>query len=155
MKIRLQATAPLLVSATVFLLPLTAPAPVETRTTGADTNSTFGTTSVKSNLAPRRKTVTITLTALTPPRPWKNAESKVITAALIAHDRPETEKDEPPVIVKGGMIRLLVDKKIFDIRLDSLSREDQNYVEELVFAIEEAEERKATPKENPKEKKDD
>ena len=41
------------------------------------------------------------------------------------------------------MIRLLKDKKIYNIPLESLSKEDQTYIEELVYAIQEAEEKKA------------
>ncbi len=84
-------------------------------------------------------------TALTPLRGWKNSESKVITAMLLAHRIPgqDIEKGDPPVIVLDGKIRLRKDKKTFLFPLKDLSREDQNYIQELIFAIQEQEEKKS------------
>ena len=74
----------------------------------------------------------------------------MITASLLAHDRPESEKGKPFLVVKEGMIRLLKDKKVFYVALDTLSKEDQAFVEEIVYAIEEAEEQKKAAAEEKK-----
>ena len=103
-----------------------------------------GSTDAGIRVKPPGPPIVITEVAITPQRAWKNTEGKVITGSLLAHrvEGVDIEKGDPPVIVREGHVRIYKDKKSFLYPLASLSKEDQNYIQELIFAIQEQEEKK-------------
>ena len=80
--------------------------------------------------APPKKTITRTITylALTKERQWINTAGKSILATLVAFDSGDKAKSVPPTIIKGGKIRLLKEKKVFLLPLDSLSPQHRSEV---------------------------
>ncbi len=77
-----------------------------------------------------RQTVTRTITylALTKERQWLNTSGKSIFATLVAFDSGNKAKSIPPTIIKAGKIRLLKDKKVFLLPLDTLSPKHRSEV---------------------------
>ena len=73
-------------------------------------------------------TRTITYLALTKERQWLNASGKSIFATLVAFDSGDKAKSIPPTIIKGGKIRLLKEKKVFLLPLDTLSPKHRSEV---------------------------
>ena len=80
--------------------------------------------------APPKKTITRTITylALTKERQWINTAGKSILATLVAFDSGDKAKSVPPTIIKGGKIRLLKEKNVFLLPLDTLSPKDRSEV---------------------------
>ena len=73
-------------------------------------------------------TRTITYLALTKERQWLNTSGKSIFATLVAFDSGDKAKSIPPTIIKGGKIRLLKEKKVFLLPLDTLSPKHRSEV---------------------------
>ncbi len=84
--------------------------------------------SVKPTPPRQPVTRTITYLALTKERQWLNASGKSIFATLVAFDAGDKTKSIPPTIIKAGKIRLLKEKKVFLLPLDTLAPEHRNDV---------------------------
>ena len=80
--------------------------------------------------APPKQTITRTITylALTNERQWLNTSGKSIFATLVAFDAGDKAKSIPPTIIKAGKIRLLKEKKVFLLPLDTLSPKHRSEV---------------------------
>ena len=80
--------------------------------------------------APPKQTITRTITylALTNERQWLNTSGKSIFATLVAFDTGDKAKSIPPTIIKAGKIRLLKEKKVFLLPLDTLSPKHRSEV---------------------------
>ena len=76
---------------------------------------------VKPSTPQKTITRTITYLALTKERQWLNTSGKSIMATLVAFDSGDKTKSIPPTIIKGGKVRLLKEKKVFLLPLDTLS----------------------------------
>jgi len=76
---------------------------------------------VKPSAPKKTITRTITYLALTKERQWLNASGKSIFATLVAFDSGDKAKSIPPTIIKDGKIRLLKEKKVFLLPLETLS----------------------------------
>jgi len=83
---------------------------------------------VKPSAPKKTITRTITYLALTKERQWLNTSGKSILATLVAFDSGDKAKFIPPTIIKGGKIRLLKEKKVFLIPLDTLSPKHRSEV---------------------------
>lgn len=105
--------------------------------------------------APEKTIVkTTTYITLSEARQWTSNEGKPLLAKLIAFEDIVTEStDQPdanqtammpttaPTLIKEGKIRLLVNRKPFELPLNKLSETDRNYVENLRSAMQ----KKAAP----------
>ncbi len=89
----------------------------------------------------------VTHIVLSDTRMWTNAEGKPLEAKLIAFEDlvVETPKGaaEPvmptppanPTVVRGGKIRLLVNRKPVETTLDKLSQTDREFIDQLKAAL--------------------
>jgi len=79
-------------------------------------------------------------------RQWTSSEGKPLLAKLIAFEEIVTDSTSAspqtpvlpttsPTLVKDGKVRLLVNKKPFEIVLDKLSQPDRDFIENLSSAI--------------------
>lgn len=91
---------------------------------------------------------TITYITLSESRQWTSSDGKSLLAKLIAFEDIVTEStDKPdanqsaamptntPTLIKDGKVRLLVNRKPFELALDKLSQPDRDFVENLRSAM--------------------
>lgn len=97
---------------------------------------------------------TITYITLSEARQWTSSDGKTLLAKIIAFEDIVTESADKseaqqtatmptttPTLIKDGKIRLLVNRKPFELALDKLSQPDRDFVENLRSAIQ----KKAVP----------
>lgn len=81
------------------------------------------------------------------PRIWTSGDGRTVSATLIAFEDLEAEAPvggpppqmpappERPTVVKDGKIRLLVNQKVMEMVLTSLSIDDQEFIDRMRVAI--------------------
>ncbi len=141
---------------TVTLAQVAIPATPKKFTTRSTGGQGGGTAVVSSdgrsiNLGPAASTPSpkiryTTHVALSDARQWKSTDGKSLVGKLIAFEDITFETDKgaqpPPVsppanptVVKDGKVRLLVDKKDYELPLDRLSEADRTFVEAIQDAL--------------------
>ena len=107
--------------------------PLPETPTAFETRNTGGNHEPEADFRKNRKVkpTKVKFTALTDPREWHDAKGKAIRGRLLAF---EAGDGKTRAAVQNGKVRLLVDgaKKFSLLSLDSLSREDQMFVRNLI-----------------------
>lgn len=99
--------------------------------------------------APEKPVVkTITYLTLSESRQWTSSDGKALLAKLIAFEDIVTESTDTtsapqppamptttPTLIKDGKVRLLVNRKPFELAVDRLSQPDRDFIENLRAAI--------------------
>jgi hypothetical protein len=111
------------------------------------TNTATGITQTKTEPVIR----TTTYIVLAPSRQWTNSEGKPLVAKLIAFEDITTETTKSaaaanptpqpsipgkPTVISDGKIRLMADKKPYEVALAKLSQADQDFVAMVKRAVE-------------------
>ena len=78
---------------------------------------------------------TETYTVVSPLRDWKNTKGVVVPGRLLAFEQGNhTDSQKQVTLIKKGKVRLLIEKtkQLHELPLVSLSKLDQEYIQELV-----------------------
>lgn len=85
----------------------------------------------------------VTHVVLSDPRIWRSADGKTLEGKLIAFEDsvteipagaaepPAPEPPKNPTVVRDGKVRLLVEKKAFEVPLSRLVKVDQEFIEQI------------------------
>ena len=126
---------------------------VGSATTGSSTVSETGsgaTTSGVTTAKPESVIRTTTYIVLSAPRQWTSNDGKPLLAKLIAFEEVVTETTKSnaaatsaapaipgkPTVIRDGKVRLMVDRKPYEVPLAKLSQADQDFVNATKRAVE-------------------
>lgn len=114
--------------------PVTPSTPTDFETRNLGNHLTGAATHSEPKVTEKR---TVTYTAVSPLRAWKNTKGVTVSGRLLAFEPGNhADSQKPLTLIRKGKVRLLVEKskKFHDLPLTSLSQSDQEYLKGLIKA---------------------
>ena len=68
---------------------------------------------------------------LTKDRDWQAADGRIVKGALVSHQPGASESETKITPIRDGIVRLKIGDNIFALKLDKLSKQDQEFITEL------------------------